>query len=46
MKKSEFLQKLIEIEEESGKDTTIILNYINYLEEKKELIEVGDIELE
>jgi len=46
MKKSELIQKLIEIEKEQGENATITMNYIHYLKKLKKLIEVGDIELE
>jgi len=45
MKKSEFLQRLIEIEKEKKENTTITMPYINYLEEQKKLVEIGDVEL-
>jgi len=45
MKKSEMLKKLIEIEKEKNKHTTITMNYIDYLEEQVKLIEIGDIDL-
>lgn len=48
MKKSEFIQKLINIETEKRKKegrTTITMDYIDYLEQQKALIEIGDIEL-
>jgi len=45
MKKSEIIQKLINIEKEKGEKMTITLDYINYLEEQKKLIEIGDIEI-
>jgi len=46
MKKSEFIQKLIEIEKEMGENVTITMNYIYYLNKLKKLIKEGDIELE
>ena len=46
MKKSEIIQKLIEIERERGENTTITMNYIDYLKKLKKLIEIGDVELE
>jgi len=47
MKKSELIQKLIEIEKKQGNEkATITMNYIYYLEKLKKLVEVGDIELE
>ena len=45
MKKSEIIQKLINIEKEKGEKMTITLDYINYLESQKKLIEIGDIEI-
>lgn len=46
MKKSELIQKLIDIEEESAKaDTTITMNYLYYLKKLKRLVEIGDVEL-
>ena len=45
MKKSEFIQQLIDIEKESEEKATITLSYIQYLETQKRLVEVGDIEL-
>jgi hypothetical protein len=47
MKKSELIQKLIDIEEEKDEKEfhTITLNYIDYLKEQKALIEDEDIEL-
>jgi len=45
MKKSELIQKLIEIEEKRG-DATITMNYIHYLKKLKKLIEEGDIDIE
>ena len=46
MKKSELIQKLIEIEEAKEENATITMNYISYLKKIKKLIEEGDIELE
>ena len=46
MKKSELIQKLIEIEREKGENATITLNYIDYLEKIKKFIQEGDKELE
>lgn len=48
MKKSEFIQKIIDIEKERGENTnvTISMNYIKYLEKMKKLVEIGDIEIE
>ena len=46
MKKSELIQKLIEIEEAEGENVTITMNYIDYLKKLKKLIKEGDVELE
>lgn len=46
MKKSELIQKLIEIEEEQWGVKTITMNYIAYLQMQKKLVEKGDVELE
>jgi len=46
MKKSEFIGKLIEIEESKNENATITLSYISYLKQQKRLVEVGDVELE
>jgi len=48
MKKSEFIQKLIEIEKEQNpkENETITMPYIYYLEKLKRLVEIGDVELD
>lgn len=46
MKKSEFIQKMIEIEEEKGDEATITLNYVQHLKQQKRLVEIGDVELD
>jgi len=45
MKLSEYIQKLIEIEEQKDSNVTITMSYLDYLEEKKKLIEREDVEL-
>ena len=47
MKKSELIQKIVNIEKEKDPEqkTTISMGYIHYLEEIKKLVEVGDIDL-
>ncbi len=45
MKKSELIQKLIEIEKEKNEKSTITMDYISYLKMQKRLVETGDIEL-
>ena len=46
MKKSELIQKLIDIEKLTNKETKITKGYIPYLEEQKDLVIKGDVELE
>jgi len=46
MKISEFIQKIIDIEKERGEKATITMNYIDYLKEKKKIIEMEDKELD
>jgi len=47
MKKTELIQSLIEIEKEQDPkgETTITMNYVNYLKKLKKMIECGDIEI-
>jgi len=45
MKKSELIQKLIDIEKENKEKATITMDYIWYLEKQKKLVKIGDIEL-
>lgn len=48
MRKSEFIQKMIDIKKEIEKkegSSTITMNYIHYLEEQKMLVEIGNIEI-
>ena len=45
MKKSELIQKMIDITKENGFRGTITMDYLAYLEEKKVLVEIGDVDL-
>lgn len=45
MKKSELINKLIEIEKESKEDAKITMSFLHYLKMKKLLLEIGDIEI-
>ena len=46
MKKSQFIQKMIDVEKELKQNRTITMDYIEYLKEQKRLVEIGDVELE
>ena len=46
MKRSEMMQKMIDILNTTEKrNTTITMNYLEYLKEQKRLVEEGDIDL-
>ena len=45
MKKSELIEKLIELEKEQKGKTKITMDYIHYLQKLKRLVQIGDVEL-
>ena len=45
MRKSELIQKMIKIEEQSEFRSKITMDYLAYLQMQKRLVEIGDVEL-